>query len=368
MDNEPENTTGLDVAKRPWFSASPHVRTPDSVPQIMWTVAAAAAPSFFTGVYFFGPRAALVVAVCAASAMASEWAGTKILLRKKDLTILDGSAAVTGILLAFCLPTGIPLWQAAVGAAVAILVGKVVFGGLGCNIFNPARLGRAVLHAAGPAAVSGAAFLEKAAAAGSDSLGLPVAVARVPAFVDALTQATPLAAVKEGKFPASACPTWYDLNNLFIGRCGGCLGETSALAILVGGIWLLGRRIITWHIPAVYIGTVFVLMSVVKAPEAFRQQSIEPVLFMLQWSLFHVLAGGLFLGAFFMATDMVTSPMTAAGKVVYAAGAGVLVVLIRLLGGYPEGVCYSILIMNMVVPLIDRYIKPRKFGVAGGAR
>ncbi len=371
MPEENKDTTAKEApaapasGRKPLFSASPHITSDETVPKIMWTVAAACAPALFVGVYFFGPAAALVTGVCVASALATEWAATRFFLGRKETTITDGSAAVTGILLAFCLPSSVPLWQAAVGAAIAVFIGKTVFGGLGCNIFNPALIGRAVMLAAWPAAVSGAAFLEKTA---SGALSLPSAVARVPNFVDAMTQATPLAAIKEGKFDASACPSWHDLNNLFIGRCGGCLGETSALAILVGGIWLLFRKIITWHIPVVYIGTVFVLTLAAKAPDAFKQQSMEPVLYMLQWSLFHVLAGGLFLGAFFMATDMVTSPMTGAGKIVFAAGAGALVVLIRFLGGYPEGVCYSILMMNMVVPLIDRFIKPRKFGTAGGPK
>jgi len=294
--------------------------------------------------------------------VAAEWAGQRFLLGRKDLTVQDGSAVVTGLLLAFCLPANIPWWQAAVGAVLAIFIGKTVFGGLGGNIFNPALVGRAVLLAAWPATMSGAAFLDKVTVQGKEVLRLPDMVGRVPGFVDAVTQATPLAAVKEGKFAAAACPTWHDLNNLLIGRAAGCLGETSALAILIGGIWLLYRRLISWHVPVVYVGTVFAIVFVIKLPASVEQTSITPVLFCLQWSLFHILAGGLFLGAFFMATDMVTSPMTGLGKVIFAAGAGVLVVLIRFLGGYPEGVCYSILLMNMVVPLIDRFVKPRKFG------
>jgi electron transport complex protein RnfD len=353
----------LDVAPNPLVSSSPHFHGTDSVPKIMWTVCATMAPAFFVAVFFFGIPALLVVAVCTGAALLTEWAGRRFIFGKKDFTLQDGSAAVTGILLAFCLPATIPLWQAAVGSVVAVFIGKLVFGGLGGNIFNPALVGRAVLLAAWPATMSGAAFLEKTAAAGSEAARLPAAVAQVPHFVDAMTQATPLAAVKEGSFTAAACPSWYDLNSLFIGQCAGSLGETSALAILIGGIWLLFRRIVSWHIPVVYIGTVFVLTAAVKAPDAFDQEAVPALLYLLRWGLFHTLAGGLFLGAFFMATDMVTSPMTGLGKCIFAAGAGVLVVLIRLVGGYPEGVCYSILIMNMFVPLIDRFIKPGKFGV-----
>jgi electron transport complex protein RnfD len=357
----------MEVTGKPVVSPSPHLAAPDSVPRIMWTVVATLAPALFVGIYFFHLRALWVVLVCTAAAVLTEWAGRRFVFGKRDLTIGDGSAVVTGVLLAFCLPASVPLWQAAVGSVVAVFIGKLVFGGLGNNLFNPALVGRAVLLAAWPTTMSGAAFLDKVTSAGRELLRLPEGVARLPHFVDAVTAATPLAAVKEGKFPAEVCPSWYDLNNLFIGRCGGCLGETSALAVLIGGIWLLYRRIISWHIPVVYIGTVFLIAGAVKAPAAFEQQSLSPILYMLQWSLFHILGGGLFLGAFFMATDMVTSPMTGAGKCIFAAGAGILVVLIRLLGGYPEGVCYSILLMNMVVPLIDRYVGPRKFGAGRGA-
>jgi electron transport complex protein RnfD len=364
VDKNSEQGPVADIAQKPVVSASPHLHGPDSVPKIMWTVVATLAPAFFVGVYFFKLKAVLVVLVCLAAAVVAEWLGNRFILGRKEQTIQDGSAAVTGILLAFCLPANVPVWQAAVGSVVAILIGKVVFGGLGFNIFNPALVGRAVLLAAWPATMSGAAFLDKVK---DGAARIPESVARVPHFVDAVTQATPLAAVKEMDVPSSACPSWHDLNHLFIGRCAGCLGETSALAILIGGIWLLYRRIISWHIPVVYIGTVLVLAAAVKAPDAFEQNSVQPVLYLLRWSLFHVLAGGLFLGAFFMATDMVTSPMTPGGKCVFALGAGILVILIRMVGGYPEGVCYSILLMNMVVPLIDRFIRPRKFGVRKGA-
>ncbi|MHC4597470.1 MAG: RnfABCDGE type electron transport complex subunit D [Planctomycetota bacterium] len=343
-------------------SPGPHLTTPESVPAIMWTVVATLLPAGAVGVYFFGWPALAVIAVCVAAAMAAEYVGERLVLGRKDPSLLDGSAFLTGLLLAYCLPPAIPLWKAAVGAALAIFIAKTVFGGLGHNIFNPALIGRAILLAAWPVAMTTWTLPPESGALVPEGLF----------GVDAITGATPLNQLK-GALDAAArakevlpisklTPTVADIRALFFGNVQGCIGETSALALLVGGIWLLWRRIITWHVPVVYTATVFVLSVVIQIPRAVEAGGSEGLTLLLNMGLFQILAGGLFLGAWFMATDMVTSPMTGKGKVIFAAGAGILVVLIRNLGGYPEGVCYSILLMNMAVPLIDRFTKPRKFG------
>jgi electron transport complex protein RnfD len=340
-------------------SPAPHVFAPESVPAIMWTVVATLLPAGAAGVYFFGLPALGVILATIAGAVMAELLGERFLLGKKRITIGDGSAVLTGLLLAYCLPPGIEPWKAWVGGALSIFVAKTVFGGLGQNVFNPALIGRAILLAAWPAAMT--------------AWALPKNGLRVPQAlfgVDAVSGATPLAAVKAAAASAARdglplpldkmAGSWTDLQALFLGNVGGCIGETCALALLIGGAWLLWRGLISWHIPAVYIATVFVLAIAFSAPAAISAGASPEML--VRTGLFHILGGGLFLGAFFMATDMVTSPLTRNGQMLFAFGAGVLVVMIRRFGGYPEGVCYSILIMNMIVPLIDRYTMPRKFG------
>ena len=260
---------------------------------------------------------------------------TEAILQKlthKKITVSDGSAVITGMLLAMVISPDVPLWMPIVGTFCAIAIGKIIFGGLGHNIFNPALIGRAILLAS-----------------------FPVAMTKWK-FVDSLTTATPLAMIKDmaeaGSLDLAKLPSIWDF---FIGRIGGSVGETCALALLIGAAILLIRRIITLHIPLSYIGTVAVIIGI---SQLFGDQNFAMI-------PIHILSGGLILGAFFMATDMVTSPLTNKGGIVFGIGAGMITCLIRLLGGYPEGVCYSILLMNAVSPLIDRYIKPRRFGVEG---
>jgi electron transport complex protein RnfD len=279
-------------------------------------------PALLCGLYFFRLPALAVVLACVISAYVSELLCLKA--SGKEVRITEHSAAVTGLLLSFCLPPGLPIWMAALGSAFAIVIVKHLFGGLGQNVFNPALIGRAFLLAS-----------------------FPVAMTRWSRPLDGVTTATPLGILKE----ATGQPL-PDVSQLFIGNVAGSIGETSALAVLIGGLYLLYRGHIDWRTPGSFLGTVFLLTAVVGAIKGGG----------IQYPLFHLLSGGLFLGAFFMATDWVTSPVTKVGRILFGVGCGCLVVLIRLKGGYPEGVAYSILLMNVVTPLIDRYTKARVFG------
>ena len=290
---------------------NPHIKDSTSVDEIMWTVVYALIPAVLAATYFFGFRALLVVAVSILGAVLTEYVFLKI--RKKEMVINDGSAVLTGLLLALTLPPSIPLWTAFFGSVVAIGLGKQVFGGLGYNVFNPALIGRAFLTASYP-------------------------VLMTTWTVDGVSTATPLSQIAGGE----AIRIW----NLFIGNSGGSLGETSALALLLGAAYLIYRGFINWRIPAGMISTVIIVTFLAGA---------NPVV--------HLFAGSLILGAFYMATDMVTSPVTKRARWVFGIGAGLLVAIIRLWGGYPEGVMYSILFMNTTVPLLDRYLKPRTLGV-----
>ena len=290
---------------------NPHIKDSTSVDEIMWTVVYALIPAVLAATYFFGFRALLVVAVSILGAVLTEYVFLKI--RKKEMVINDGSAVLTGLLLALTLPPSIPLWTAFLGSVVGIGLGKQVFGGLGYNVFNPALIGRAFLTASYP-------------------------VLMTTWTVDGVSTATPLSQIASGE----AIRIW----NLFIGNSGGSLGETSALALLLGAAYLIYRGFINWRIPAGMISTVIIVTFLAGA---------NPVV--------HLFAGSLILGAFYMATDMVTSPVTKRARWVFGIGAGLLVAIIRLWGGYPEGVMYSILFMNTTVPLLDRYLKPRTLGV-----
>jgi len=311
-------------------STSPHVRDEDSISRIMWTVVISLIPAVIAGTYFFGLRVLLVVLVSVATAIATEAILQKLMHKK--ITVSDGSAVITGMLLAMIISPDVPLWMPIVGVFCAIAIGKIIFGGLGHNIFNPALVGRAILLAS-----------------------FPVAMTKWK-FVDSVTTATPLAAIKDmAKAGSVELANLPSIGDLFIGRIGGSAGETCALALLIGAAILLIRRVITLHIPLSYIGTVAVIVGI---SQLFGDQNFAMI-------PIHIFSGGLILGAFFMATDMVGTPLTKKGGVVFGIGAGVITCLIRLLGGYPEGVCYSILLMNAVSPLIDRYIKPRRFGIKG---
>lgn len=301
-------------------SSSPHIRTKTTVQTVMRDVLIALLPATIAGIYFFKIQALLVILTSVISCVAFEALWQKIM--KQKITVFDLSAAVTGLLLAFNLPASIPLWIPVVGSAFAIIIVKQFFGGVGQNIMNPALAARAFLLASWP-------------------------VQMTNWTVDGVSAATPLAILKEG---TGALPS---LMNAFIGNMGGTIGETSVLALLLGGAYLLYKKIISWHIPGIYIGTVFVLTFV------FGRNG-----FMSGNALYELLIGGLMLGAFFMATDYTTSPITKKGQVIYAVGCGVMTSVIRIYGGYPEGVSYSILFMSLFVPLIDKYTKPRAFGGA----
>ena len=317
-------------------SASPHLRSKENVDKVMRDVLIALVPTTVMGIIFFGLSTIGIILTCVLFSMLAEAAFQKLMGKK--VTIKDGSAAVTGLLLALILPAKAPLWMAAVGAVLAIGLGKQVYGGLGNNPFNPALIGRTILLISWPVQMTSY---------------LPTNFARV----DATSFATPLGILK-GEGIAGLAKAFANkaimYQDLFIGNVGGCIGEVSALAVLIGGIYLLYKGHITWHIPLSYIASAFILSGVfyLYNPEKFA----DPI--------FHILAGGLFLGVFFMATDMVTSPITAKGMIIFGTGCGVLTILIRLFGGYPEGVMFSILIMNAVTPLLDRWkwTHPKKFG------
>jgi Na+-translocating ferredoxin:NAD+ oxidoreductase subunit D len=312
------------------ISSSPHIESDETIPKIMRGVVIALIPAMLSAVIFFGVKALLLIVTCAATCVLTEYVFQRV--RNREVTINDWSAVITGILLAMVLSPDFSLLSAVLGSVVAIGLGKHVFGGLGQNIFNPALVGRAFLQATYPVAMTtwigpwARPFF---------SFGPP----------DATTAATPLALMK---FEQTLTPYW----KLLLGNIGGCLGETSALAILLGGAYLLYKKYIDWRIPASYLGTVAVFGAILWLVDP--NQYPDP--------LFHLLAGGLMLGAWFMATDMVTSPITPLGSWIFGAGAGLLVIIIRLFGGLPEGVMYSILIMNSVTPLINRYTRPKVFG------
>jgi electron transport complex protein RnfD len=303
--------------------SSPHLHAHESVSRIMWGVTLALVPAGIAGVFLFGTAAlATIIWACGAAA------ATEALIQratKKKVTLIDGSAFLTGLLLAYNLPAHVPWWIPVVGAAFSIAVGKQVFGGLGQNIFNPALVGRVFLMASWPKYLT--AFTR-------------------PLAYDALTSATPLALLKEGKALEG-----ISYSDLFWGLRGGCIGEVCIAALIAGALILFALRYITLYTPLSFILTAGILTAFF-APGGFLTGD---------W-LFHILSGGLILGAFFMATDYVTSPLTVKGQIVFGIGCGALTAVIRLWGGYPEGVSYAILMMNAATPLIDRYTKTRIYG------
>jgi len=309
------------------LNSSPHLHTTKSVPKIMWSVIIALIPAMAMSFYYFGVSAAWMVLTCVVASLITEIVMNY--MKGEKITISDGSAIITGILLALTLPPSFRLSSAALGAIVAISLGKHIFGGLGYNIFNPALLGRAFLQASFPVAIT--------------TWTNPITAKF--AEIDAVSTATPLGAFKFENILT-------DYSDLLIGNVGGSLGETSAIAILIGGIFLLILKNADWRIPLSFLGSVAVFSGIFWM--------IDPVQY--PNPLFHLLSGGLMLGAFFMATDMVTSPITPKGGWIFGIGAGILVIIIRQFGGLPEGVMYSILLMNGVTPLINRYTRPRIFG------
>ena len=308
-------------------SATPHVRSKDSVQSVMRDVLIALIPAIVMGVYYFGIKPILLIIISAVSAMFFEYLYQKIM--KKNITVKDLSAAVTGVLIALNMPASAPLWMPIVGSAFAIIIAKQLFGGIGQNFVNPALVARGFLLASYPT--------EMTAWTTPGNFGM-----------DAVSTATPLAELKAG----TLIPTASDTLNAFIGNIGGCIGETCAIALIIGFIYLLVRKVISWRIPVIYVVTVGILTWLIGRGNGFATG----------YPLFEICTGGLLLGAIFMATDYTTSPMTAKGQIIYAIGCGVLTSLIRTKGGYPEGVSYSILIMNLAVPLIDRYTKQKVFG------
>ncbi|MDP7422043.1 MAG: RnfABCDGE type electron transport complex subunit D [bacterium] len=320
---------------------APHFFSPVSVPRMMWDVVLALIPAFVAAIYFFGIQAFLHILSAVLAAVVTESVCLRV--SRRPGSVRDGSAVVTGMLIALCLPSQVPYWMSALGAVVAIVVGKHVFGGLGQNIFNPALVGRAFLLASWPQLMT--TWKKPVAVFGSERWWRPI---------DSITTATPLAIIKKaGGFAEGALSKHGEgLWDLFLGHVGGSLGETSVLALLIGALYLFYRGHITWHIPIAYIGTV----------GAFAFLFMGDSYFSLYAMMFHLFAGGLVLGAFFMATDLVTTPISPLGRVLFGVGAGCLTCLIRAFGGYPEGVCYSILLMNTAGPLIDRLTVPRRFG------
>lgn len=311
-------------------STSPHIRCDESISKIMWTVNAALAPAALFSIYNFGMPALVNIILCIVAAMATEYLILK--WQEKPMVVNDGSAFLTGLLLAMNIPATLPWYMPLAGSVFAIGIAKHTMGGLGFNIFNPALIGRAFILASWPIAMT----------------TWPAAKSLLSSTVDGVTSATPLGMLKLQGYEKVVehfgdKATMY--KSMFFGLRGGSMGETSAILLLLGGLYLIYRGYIKWQVPVLMIGTVGILTA------AFGG---DPIL--------HMMSGGLILGAFYMATDMVTIPITVKGQVIFAVGAGALTVLIRLQGGYPEGVCYAILLMNCVTPLIDRLVKPVKYG------
>lgn len=318
-------------------SSSPHIKGDDSIPKIMRGVIIALVPAMIMSTIFFGLNSIKIMLAAVISCLLFEYAIQKFLL-KVPTTIRDGSAVITGILLAFNVPVGLPVWLVVLGSLVAIGIAKLSFGGLGQNPFNPALVGRVFLL-----------------------ISFPVQMTTWTANItvtDSFTGATPLGLLKEGLKSGktlaqitsdSQIPGYFDM---FWGDMSGSLGEISAIAILMGGIYLLWKKIITWHIPVAVLGSIFLFEGILWlfAPDRF----MDPV--------FHLITGGAMLGAFFMATDLTTSPMTPYGKLLFGAGIGVITMCIRNFGAYPEGISFAILIMNGFTPLINAKIKPKRFG------
>lgn len=321
------------------LSSSPHLQAGQDTAQIMRAVIYSLLPACAVAVYFFGLPALGVLLLATLGCVAVEALCQRLM--RQPVSVADGSAVVTGILLALNLPPGAPWWLVLLGAVIAIAIGKQVFGGLGANPFNPALVARVALLVSFPVQMT-----------------TWTAPAPLGSGLDAVTAATPLgewktAVMLTGKLPVTQHGGTLDY---LLGNMPGCIGEVSALALLLGAAYLFWRKILTWHIPVAYLGSVVVCGGLFWLADPGRYP--DP--------LFHLLTGGLILGAFYMATDMVTSPVTGRGMVLFGVGCGVLTVLIRLFGGYPEGVSFAILLMNAATPLIDRYLRPPVFGTAAG--
>ena len=324
------------------ISGSPHVHGDMSVKKIMYGVVYAMLPAMLVSFYFFGMGAVMVTLVSVVSCLFFEWVIQKYLM-KGPLTIDDGSALITGILLAFNVPSNLPLWIVVVGALISIAVAKMSFGGLGKNPFNPALVGRVFLLISFPVQMT--------------SWPIPKPIFGAEAVTDAITGPTTLGIVKEGLRNGESVQELMkqipSYANELLGFQGGSLGEVSAIALILGALYMLYKRIITWHIPVAYLGSVIIFSGIFWLIDP--GQYLDP--------LFHIVTGGMILGVFYMATDMTTSPINPRGMLIFGAGCGILTMVIRIWGSYPEGVSFAILIMNAFVPLINRYVKPARFGV-----
>jgi Na+-translocating ferredoxin:NAD+ oxidoreductase subunit D len=320
-------------------SPSPHTHSELNTRKLMSGVLIALLPALIASIFYFGPGAIIVTATSITSCLLFEYLFQRFIL-KKPVSITDGSAVVTGLLLAFNLPSNLPVFIIMIGSFVSIAIAKMTFGGLGNNPFNPALVGRVFMLISFPVQMT----------------TWPVPAGFATHYTDALTGATPLAIVKEGlkngdsishlmtQVPSTA--------QMFLGKMGGSMGEVAAIALLIGFVYLLVKKIITWHIPVSIIGTMAILTTILWLINP--EKNADP--------MFHILAGGVLLGAIFMATDYVTSPMNPKSMIIYGCGIGLLTVIIRVWGAYPEGVSFAILIMNAFVPLMNAYIKPRRFG------
>jgi electron transport complex protein RnfD len=320
-------------------SPSPHAHGKESTQKLMLTVVVALIPAFITSIFYFGIGALIVTATSVASCLLFEYLIQRYVL-KKPLSITDGSALVTGILLAFNLPSNIPVLIIVIGSFISIAIAKMTFGGLGNNPFNPALVGRVFMLISFPVQMT----------------SWPVPKGFATSYTDAVTGATPLAIIKEGLKngePLSGLMNQIPTPaRMFLGDMGGSMGEVAAVALLLGLAYLLIRKVITWHIPVSVIGSIAIFTAILWLVNP--EKNADP--------MFHILAGGVLLGAIFMATDYVTSPMVPKAMLIYGCGIGIITVIIRVYGAYPEGVSFAILIMNAFVPLMNAYIKPKRFG------
>lgn len=347
IEKRSENSEATADAKLWTVSISPHVKSGESVERIMWTVVGCLIPPLILSVFVFGFQTLVITLISVASCVATEAISQKLF--RRPVTIRDGSAVITGMLLAYIIPPGVPYWIPILGAVMAIYVTKHLFGGIGFNFFNPALVGRAFLAATFPVEMTSAWLAPISRESVFKYMGTGV---------DAVTTATPLYVLKHYGM-AAVIEKFGSLSaiygNFFVGWRPGCIGETSALLILAGGLYLIWKRYITWHIP------VSVILSVALLTWAFGGNKLftgDPLL--------AVLSGGVMLGAFFMATDYVTSPTQDMAKIIFGACIGALTVLIRLKGGYPEGVCYAILLMNPLTPAFEQWFKPKRFAPQKG--
>lgn len=321
------------------ISPSPHTHGNESTRKLMFNVALALVPALFASVFYFGLGAVIVTSTSVLSCLLFEYLVQKFIL-KKPVSITDGSALVTGLLLAFNLPSNIPVFIIVIGSFVSIVIAKMTFGGLGNNPFNPALVGRVFMLISFPVQMT----------------SWPVPSGFETGYIDATTGATPLAIIKEGIKNGESISQLMEKvpspSQMFLGNMGGSMGEIAAAALLLGFVYLLIRKVITWHIPVSVIGSIAIFTAILWLVNP--EKNADP--------MFHILAGGVLLGAIYMATDYVTSPMVPKAMIIYGCGIGIITVVIRVYGAYPEGVSFAILIMNAFVPLMNAYIKPKRFG------